>query len=359
MFPHSSTTSPRYLKVLVFVLFFLFTLFQLACGVPGEPLPPLLEIPQPIEDLTINQVGDSLRLSWTRPTLTTEDTRIRQPISLEIFGAYFANPQIEISKQDFIQVSSSLATLSSQVDTSEISFGHALLLSEQESGKYAYFAIRASNDRGKDAGLSNIVSRLIINLPLPPSNLVAELTENAIVLRWQATNRNIFGGPAIRPDGYHVYRSDDSSGATSQWIATWRSTEYSDASFSFGLRYIYSIEPFLNHSSGAEVSSFSKAVSIDAIDRFAPAPPQNLRAVAEAGIVELVWSAGAEPDLAGYNVYRDEGGGFTKLNTGLLLIPISRDTSAKPSARVRYHVRSIDLSGNESVPSEETSILLQ
>ena len=322
-------------------------------------MPPLLEIPRPIGNLTVHQVGDRLRLFWIRPTLTTEDTRIRQPIRLEIFGAYFENSQTSISKQDFPQVSSLLATLSSQSDSSEIPFSHELPISEQESGKYAYFAIRASNDRGKDAGFSNVASYQILNLPLPPSNLVVELTEQAILLRWQAADSNYFGGPAIRPDGYHVYRSEVSTAASSQLIATVQSTEYADTSISFGRRYIYSIDSFLNHPTGEAVTPGSNTASIDAIDRFAPAPPQNLRAVAEAGIVELVWSAGAELDLAGYNVYRDEGSGFTKVNGDLLPIPIARDTGAILGARVRYHVRSIDHAGNQSVPSEETSVLVQ
>ena len=89
------------------------------------------------------------------------------------------------------------------------------------------------------------------------------------------------------------------------------------------------------------------------MDRFPPSPPENLRVVTSPGAVELAWSPNAEPDLAGYNVYRSEEGAFTRINPELLRIPVLRDSTVRPGVRYRYQVRASDAKGNESGPSEE------
>ena len=71
----------------------------------------------------------------------------------------------------------------------------------------------------------------------------------------------------------------------------------------------------------------SGAVEVPATDRFPPAPPRNLRTVTIPGAIEMSWSPNAESDLAGYNVYRGEGGAFRKLSQELLRISLFRDTA--------------------------------
>ena len=73
--------------------------------------------------------------------------------------------------------------------------------------------------------------------------------------------------------------------------------------------------------------------------------------------VELIWTANSEPDLAGYNVYRREGGGAAqKINQKLLGTPIVRDTSVAAGRKYFYRVTALDLANNESAPSEEVQV---
>jgi len=76
-----------------------------------------------------------------------------------------------------------------------------------------------------------------------------------------------------------------------------------------------------------------------------------------AGAVELVWAANTEKDLAGYYVYRRENGEETKkLKKDLLRTPLLRDASVQPGHTYFYQVTAVDLSNNESQPSEEVEV---
>ena len=58
------------------------------------------------------------------------------------------------------------------------------------------------------------------------------------------------------------------------------------------------------------------------------------------------------PDLAGYFLYRAEGGGApVRLTPTPVVDPFFNDTKVKVGVRYRYTVRSVDRSGNESSPS--------
>ena len=85
-------------------------------------------------------------------------------------------------------------------------------------------------------------------------------------------------------------------------------------------------------------------------DRTLPARPAGLTAAPTASGVTLDWADGAEPDLAGYEVYRaaSQAGPFALLTPR----PIARSTyeaaATTPGARSVYAVRAVDTSGNRS-----------
>ena len=92
-------------------------------------------------------------------------------------------------------------------------------------------------------------------------------------------------------------------------------------------------------------------------DVYPPPVPAGLSAVYTGQSVELIWTADVEADLAGYNVYRrEEGGPFQKINKEPLITPIFRDSSAQAERSYFYRVTAVDLTGNESAPSEEFGI---
>ena len=51
----------------------------IACGTPGAPLPPALELAKPVTDLRAVRKGDKVFLAWTVPARTTDHQTIRHP----------------------------------------------------------------------------------------------------------------------------------------------------------------------------------------------------------------------------------------------------------------------------------------
>jgi len=334
-----------------------------ACGVPGEPLPPLLEIPEPARDLAAEQVGARLILRFTRPQLTTEGTRARFLNRLEIYGA-FQPPDAQ--PPSFPEQAQLLAVLSgAELLGGPERITHELPLTASQIGARAFFTVKAINHRGMDAGLSSQIAVDIADLPEAPGELQATLTEEAIRLSWRPAGRSAFGGPAPEqgpesaPDqtGYEVYRAEAGSATPAERIGTAPSPSYEDRSFAFGRRYVYKVRAYRRQGDSTAVTPDSGSVEVDAVDRFPPAAPQNLRAIAVPGSVDLAWSPNSEQDLAGYNVYRGEGASPTRLNQALLVIPLFRDSSVTAGTSYRYQVKAVDREGNEGPASEDAAAM--
>ena len=204
-----------------------------------------------------------------------------------------------------------------------------------------------------------MVSVRIANLPEPPVNVQAALTEKAVRLTWKSSPQSAFGGSAPPVDGYQVLRQEAGSSAPATVIGESQSPAYDDAAFEFEHRYIYSVRAFVRQGNALATTPPSVPAEVAAADRFPPAAPENLRVVTSPGAVELAWSPNSEPDLAGYNVYRSEESAFTKINPELLRIPIFRDSTVRPGVRYRYQVRASDAKSNESSPSEEVSVVAE
>jgi hypothetical protein len=91
------------------------------------------------------------------------------------------------------------------------------------------------------------------------------------------------------------------------------------------------------------------------VDRTAPAASSSPTVEPGGfGIFALSWTYGAEPDLAGYRVYRSSTSGGPYQPVGPFLDrPAFVDTTAPPGTAVYYVVRAVDTSGNVSAPSAE------
>jgi hypothetical protein len=107
-------------------------------------------------------------------------------------------------------------------------------------------------------------------------------------------------------------------------------------------------------------SAMSNVVRWDwIVDTTAPVAPLGLVATAQGGgTVRLIWSPNAEPDLAGYNVYRasSAAGPFARLNGSLVGGTQYLDaTIAGGGQTVWYEVSAQDASGNEGAHSAAAS----
>ncbi len=94
-------------------------------------------------------------------------------------------------------------------------------------------------------------------------------------------------------------------------------------------------------------------------DTTPPTAPQNLASTPGNGVVSLTWNANAEPDLAGYNVYRSTSTPVstsgTPLNGSLLTSTSYLDATVANGVTYFYAVVAVDTSANASAPSNESS----
>ena len=138
-----------------------------------------------------------------------------------------------------------------------------------------------------------------------------------------------------------------------------------DRSFEWEKTYFYRATVVTRiHQAGKADSQFegtdTPAVKIFTHDVFPPAVPSGLQAVfsgtGQQPFIDLIWGPNVEADLAGYNIYRRESTGEpVKLNSEPVKTPAFRDMKVNSGRTYFYSVSAVDVRGNESARSQETS----
>ncbi len=126
----------------------------------------------------------------------------------------------------------------------------------------------------------------------------------------------------------------------------------------FAVTYEYTVQAVEKAGESFAESEISAPFSITRVDKFPPAVPQGLMALAASSSVELTWDRNTEPDLRGYYVYRAAGDGPLERVGGLLDAPGYSDRDVKPGTLYRYAVASLDESGNQSGPCKPVEAML-
>jgi hypothetical protein len=105
------------------------------------------------------------------------------------------------------------------------------------------------------------------------------------------------------------------------------------------------------------IASCGTDQTVTPIDTVPPVAPVGMAIDGEQHLVKVTWTANAEPDLAGYNVYASSQaeGPYGRVNQDLLLCPWCYD-SPTPMDMTYYRVTAVDESGNESAYSETMGI---
>jgi fibronectin type 3 domain-containing protein len=167
---------------------------------------------------------------------------------------------------------------------------------------------------------------------------------------------------------YRIYRRDDSTGkdAVAGEVAAGEAgpARFVDSSFEWEKTYLYriaAVSVVTRTGSSVQVEGEdSSALRVVAHDVFPPAVPTGLQAAAsgegQKPFVDLIWAPVTNADLAGYNVYRrGDSGAAVKLNSELVKSPAYRDSAVAAGTTYVYSVSAVDVRGNESAKSEETS----
>ena len=350
----------------------------IGCGTPGAPQPPSLGLPRPVDDLSAVRKGDKVFLSWTPAHQTTDRANIRHPGPTQICRGVRDFPMIHC-EQKVSDVSTQLAhwTHAEQIPRTTFTDTLPLELEQQNADAFAIYALDDQNVKGKSAGLSNQVEIPLAPTLPPPDRVESQVTADGPELRWTA--------PATAPKSdklsfaYRIYRQPAPGTSPSPNPAVkrgelivgefpWngeREISFVDHSFEWQQKYQYRVTTVTEFKGpvGQPVQvegNDSPVVIVDVVDIFPPAVPTGVQAVSSGSgqrpFIDLTWAPNMESDLAGYNVFRhEEGGQPAKINSDLVKSPAYRDNSVKPGKRYYYSVSAVDLRGNQSGQSAETS----
>jgi hypothetical protein len=305
------------------------------CGYIGEPLPPLLHIPRPVADLRAVQRADRVIVEFTVPTLTTEGAVLKQLGRLELRAG--PGPEGSFSADAW-------ASTAKVWDVpAGLEAGRFEIPAADWVGREIVLAMKAFGANGRDAGWSNLVV-LSVAPPLGrPQDLKAAAVREGVRLEWKAS-----------APSYRVFRRGPGEKQASEVARTDR-PEWVDTSTEYDKPYLYRIQAFQQAGSSTAESQVSDWAEIVPKDTYAPTVPSGVKAIAGARTIELAWERGAEPDLAGYRVYRSEGDGPPS-RVAETLAPTYSDVRVESGKRYRYAVSSFDALGNESSRSEPVEI---
>lgn len=330
-----------------------------ACGSPGVPLPPSLELARPVSDLRAARKGNIVALTWTDPTRTTDGHNIRHAGPTEICRAAGTMTQCGTPIARLAPLKTASATQPSfQTYTDVLSN-----FSSSANAKLVY-AVEVRNSYGKTAGLSNEVEVPSVPTLPPPENLRAQLAAEGVHLTWSAVG-SVPAIPGLR-FVYRIYRREVTSKAQAVagevFVEADTAPAFLDSAIEWEKTYEYHVTvvtviPQAQASEQQVEGDDSPEITVFAHDVFPPATPTGLQAVfsgpGQKPFIDLVWAPDTDADLAGYNVYRSEAGDEPKkLNVDPVKTPAFRDETVLAGHTYTYSVSSIDVRGNESPRSE-------
>jgi len=349
--------------------------FLLGCASPGLPSPPSLQLPNPVQDLTAQRVGNVVELQWTMPEQTTDDLDIKGKINIKLCRFAAAG--------NCVVVGAGLNFPPGAKAEYSDSLPPDLLSGPVQPLKYS---VQLQNASRHSAGDSNMAASLSGPDVSVVSSLSTTVIERGVLLQWKT--EDAAHGPAM---SYRIERdliSEEKKpapptqktptksplmvSAPEQTHVVLRATPDAtqggietilDATAKMGESYRYRVQRVLTVNKVEAWSDASPAVTVAVRDVFPPRRPIGLEAVFDkaeaAAFVDLSWTPNTEEDLAGYIVYRrdlDSGAAAVRISPANVLLdsPAFHDADVLAGHRYAYSVSAVDKSGNESKPSVET-----
>ena len=336
-----------------------------ACGTPGAPQPPSLNLAQPVTDLKAVRTGDEVELTWTVPTETTDGAKFRHRGQSRVCTAI---------DQPRINQCAALTTMLTPQDQATASVALRLPTDKTAPTDYVTYAVTVDNDRGRNAGLSNQVQIPTVVASTINGPPVARLTPDAVLVTANITPRD----PSIE-QALELRRTEE-GGSAHESVVVRRGLDFAesgaanvelrDDTFVWEKNYQYRIAISASTKvPNGETITFDATVSnpqeLITHDVFPPATPSGVQAVFSGALpgqppaIDLTWTPDVDRDLAGYFIFRrvqqEPASAAVKLNPQPVKAPAYHDTAVAAGNTYIYSVSAVDERGNESQRSEETS----
>ncbi len=344
---------------LPFIILALF--IGLNCGKRKPPLPPVEKITQRVE-ISGKQRGNIIMLSWNLPVQNAPAGSVLNINHADIYRlAEPLSAPLTLSEEEFASRSTLISTLpitEEDFRRRQVTFTDALDFSGQNAR--LRYAIRFANTSGQKAAFSNF---LLIE-PTPkvagiPTSLVAQVSEEAVTLSWNAPKENVDGSTPVNIIGYNIYRTDGDDNSVKTLNNTPLSeSKFSDQLFEFGIKYRYFVRTVSLSGEGEPVESLnSNMIDVKPEDVFAPIPPSAITIAAAPRSLSIFFVTSPDKDVAGYRVYRSTMrdrplSDWTLVTNKLLTTNIFLDVNVESGKTYFYYLTAVDKNGNVSEVSD-------
>jgi len=302
------------------------------CGYVGDPLPPALNIPLQIKDLSAVQRGNKLIVGFSIPAKTTEGLPV---VSVE-------EVQVIAGPNDAAQFNVDVwAATARHLKTDKLKPGPVDIV-EPIAGwqnKEVIVAVRLVNHKGRASQWSNLVIVPIVAPPVVPANIKAEATLEGVRLTWTASGAT----------SYRIFRGNEDLAKTDK-------AEYLDKDTQFGKEYVYTLQAAMKAGETEAESELSAPLTFTPRDTFPPATPSGASAIAGTTTIELNWERNTEADFKSYRVYRAGTTGDFAVIADNVEAPAFSDRAIKAGTAYRYAITAVDQTGNESPKSNVVEI---
>jgi len=374
-----------------------------------------------VKDLSAERSGDHVLLRWTTPSRTTDDMDINGPMTAELCRETVVSPSMPAAKPAPCAPVHRLAVVSGPSEVTDTlppglhadpirliayriqifnstgrSAGNSTLPAYAAAGPapptvanlrasaaklgavLEWTSERASGSpsaaaRGTSPGDVIDLKRIDLSAPKVPEKPArpAPSSGKNPGKSKSAQPKQAEDGP---PNEVHL-RAEDAVAAAARTDSKLDTAGTVDTTAAMGDTYSYTAERVRAVTIGGQkleiASQPSAPVLLTMRDTFPPKPPTGLETISGTAApdpaapgakphpyVDLSWEPSAEPDLAGYRVYRQlaraDGspqGPLARLTALPIAVPAYRDVAVRPGQGYIYTVTAVDAAGNESAPS--------
>ena len=324
------------------------------CASEGPLKPPSLHLPANVEHLSAERFGDAVELRWTTPSRTTDGVALTAPrrkggpFTAEICRSDTVFPPGSCAPFGRVLVESGKPAMFRDVLTPPLSEGALRVL---------HYRVRVVNAKGR--GTDGVEIAVAGGAAVPPMDRLraTPAAGGGVALRWQPEQGGsgdrvllrVIRGGGSRPETLAVEQTASDTGGAN------------DAGARPGVEQSYTVFRTRIVTAGRQQLTLNSAQTTVTVAANAlpppPAAPTGLEGVVNtlgAPEVDLVWQASDEPGVAGYIVYRAEGGGASAAITPQPIHAFSfSDTAIHPGVRYRYRVAAVNANGTAGPMSAE------
>ncbi|MBU0968599.1 MAG: hypothetical protein KKA54_19720 [Proteobacteria bacterium] len=272
------------------------------CGRKTLPIPPQAVIPVPITDLSRTLDDQGVILNWTYPSFAESGEKID---NIRTFTLY----KSEAAAEDFCPDCPVEYDLVITLSAEGVQPGAKLTYRDTALKKDYHYTYKVVSGSGWNIASddSNKVSfRWETPLP-PPIGLTLQVADRRLILSWQPVMALYDGSPISEPVRYQVYRSNKGR----EFAEIGQPVDghsYIDQELTNGRKYFYRVRALRTLDDTELPGAPSEVIAGMALDVIAPVPPEKFTIVATGDGVKILWENIAQQGVAGFRIYRREGG---------------------------------------------------